>query len=60
MGRSIGEANVRNEYGVNIIGICRDDEMHYHFDASEKILQNDLLFVYGAPEQVHKFQEKIS
>lgn len=57
VGKTIAEANIRQEYGVSIIGIRRDDEMHFHFNASEKILQNDLLFVHGEPEQVHKFQE---
>lgn len=60
VGRSLGEANVRNTYGVNIIGIGRNEKMHFHFDANEKILQNDLLFVYGEPEKVHKFQENVS
>lgn len=60
VGKSIGESNIRNKYGVNIIGIGRNDEMHFHFDAHEKILQNDLLFVYGEPEKVHYFQEKVN
>jgi len=60
VGKSIGEANIRNEHGVNIIGIRRNDKMYFNFNASEKILQNDLLFVYGEPERVHRFQERIA
>jgi CPA2 family monovalent cation:H+ antiporter-2 len=60
VGKSIGEANVRKNYGVNIIGICRNNQIYLHFDANEKILQSDLLFVYGEPEKVHKFQETVS
>lgn len=60
VGKSIADSNIRNEFGVNIIGICRDNQMHFHFDSSEKIIQNDLLFVYGEPESIHKFYEKVS
>jgi CPA2 family monovalent cation:H+ antiporter-2 len=59
VGKTIREANVRNDYGVNIIGICRNDQVQFHFDANEKILQDDLLFVYGESEQVHQFQEHV-
>ncbi|MCB0668054.1 MAG: cation:proton antiporter [Saprospiraceae bacterium] len=60
VGKSIGESNIRKRFGVNIVGICRDDQLHFHFDASEKIIQNDLLFVYGEPGRVNKFHELIS
>lgn len=60
VGKSIAEGNIRNTYGVNIIGICRDEQMYFHFDATERILQNDLLFVYGEPEKVQEFQSKIN
>jgi CPA2 family monovalent cation:H+ antiporter-2 len=60
VGKSIAEANIRHEHGVNIIGIRRDDKMYFNFTANEKILQNDLLFVYGEPERVHRFQERIA
>jgi CPA2 family monovalent cation:H+ antiporter-2 len=59
VGKSIGESDIRNHFGVNIIGIGRNDEMKFHFDASELILQNDLLLVHGAPHQVHEFQKKV-
>jgi CPA2 family monovalent cation:H+ antiporter-2 len=60
IGKSIGESNIRSEYGVSIIGICRDDELHFHFDANEKILQNDLLFVYGKAREVEQFHRAVS
>ncbi len=60
VGKPIRESNIRSEYGVNIIGISRDNEMHFHFDSSEKILQNDLLFVFGEPQNVNKFHEVLN
>ena len=60
VGKSIGESDIRKQFGVNIVGICRDDQLHFHFDASEKIYQNDLLFVYGEPGRVNKFHELIN
>lgn len=57
VGKSIGESNVRKAYGVNIIGVYRKNDLHLHFDASEKIIQNDLLFVYGEPDKINKFYE---
>ncbi|MEP2771419.1 MAG: monovalent cation:proton antiporter-2 (CPA2) family protein [Fulvivirga sp.] len=60
VGKSIGESNIRKEFGVNIVGICRGDKMLFHFDSTEKIVQNDLLFVYGEPHNVNKFHSAIS
>lgn len=59
VGKSIEESDVRNQFGVNIIGIGRNDEMKFHFDASELILPNDLLLVQGEPHQIHDFQKKV-
>jgi len=60
VGKSIGESSIRKEFGVNIVGICRGDKMLFHFDSTEKIVQNDLLFVYGEPHNVNKFHSAIS
>lgn len=60
VGKSLRESNIRKEYGINIIGICRNDKMYFHFDSDEKILQNDLLFVYGQQQNMNRFHETIS
>lgn len=59
IGKSIGESGIRNTFGVNIIGIRRNNEMLFHFDSTELILPNDLLLVQGAPHQIHDFQKRV-
>lgn len=59
VGKAISESDVSNKFGVDIIGIFRNDKMLFNFDSAEKILQNDLLLIYGEPKRVHDFQEEI-
>lgn len=60
VGKAISESDVRNAFGVNIIGICREEEMLFNLSPEEKILQNDMIFIYGEPEEVHKFQAAVT
>ncbi len=60
VGKSLAEANIRHNYGINIVGICRNNEMRFHFGSDERVLHRDLLFVYGEPRQVEKFHRAVS
>lgn len=60
VGKTLQESNIRNKFGVNIVGINRNDKMRFHFDSTERILHNDLLFIYGDPQAINKFHESVS
>lgn len=55
VGKSIAEANVRKEYGVNILAISRKDKMLNYLSPDEKLIQNDLVFIIGVKEQIDRF-----
>lgn len=53
--KTIVESNVRENNGVTIIGIIRNDEMHASPEPSMMILPKDTLMVIGKSEQVDQF-----
>lgn len=57
---TIGEVNVRNKSGTNILGI-KTAKGNYIFNpaSTEKISNNDKLFVLGTPEQIESFKSLI-
>ncbi len=60
VGRSLKELNLRADYGVNIIAISRDNEIISNLQATEKIYQNDILYVQGDTANIEKFRAVIS
>ncbi|MBS0011099.1 MAG: cation:proton antiporter [Bacteroidales bacterium] len=60
VGKSIKDSHIRAEYGINILAISRNDKMIYDISPDEMILQNDLVFVHGKPENVDRFHKSVS
>lgn len=60
VGKSIKESNIRAEYGINVLAISRKDEMIYNISPDEIILQDDLVFIHGKPENVDKFYKAVN
>lgn len=60
VGKSLKELNLRADYGVNIIAISRDNKIISNLQASEKIYQNDILYVQGETARIEKFRSAIS
>jgi len=57
-GKSIGELNVRNNSGANIIGMKKTDKSYVFNPLPTQVLTNrDQLFVLGTPEQIHSLKE---
>ena len=56
---SIGQANIRQKYGVNILSISRNEKMIYPISPDVKLLQNDLLYVSGEPESIDSFYKAV-
>ncbi|OQA01101.1 MAG: Glutathione-regulated potassium-efflux system protein KefC [Bacteroidetes bacterium ADurb.Bin408] len=52
VGKTIAESNIRVEYGVNILAIKRGNRYITEIKPSTEILQDDILFVFGRPNNI--------
>jgi CPA2 family monovalent cation:H+ antiporter-2 len=59
VGKTIQELDIRNRYGINIVGISRDGELESNVRFDQKILQNDVLFVIGNNRCIDEFRKRI-
>ncbi|SDE90827.1 Kef-type potassium/proton antiporter, CPA2 family [Pricia antarctica] len=59
VGKTLGELNIRDQFGVNILSIMRDDKMISNVGPSEKLLRNDMLYIKGNKLKIDKFRESI-
>lgn len=59
-GKSIAETNIRQRFGVTLIGVKRDNEINTQIGPETKILLGDTVFVFGKPEDLEHFYDKIS
>lgn len=60
VGKSIAQANIRKQYGINILAISRKNKMLYPISPDEKLHQNDLVYISGDPEHVDKFHQAVN
>ncbi|TQD35386.1 monovalent cation:proton antiporter family protein [Haloflavibacter putidus] len=59
IGESLEDLSLRAKYGVNILAIKRKGDTLDHIEPTEKLHQNDLLFLNGKPENIEKFHRLI-
>jgi monovalent cation:H+ antiporter-2, CPA2 family len=59
IGKPINELDVRNKFGVNILGIMRKDELISNITAEERICRRDILYVTGHQLDIDKFRKSI-
>uniref|UniRef100_UPI004049E24B cation:proton antiporter domain-containing protein n=1 Tax=Fulvivirga sp. TaxID=1931237 RepID=UPI004049E24B len=52
VGKSLEDAAIRQNWGVNIVAIQRDGNFITDLDGDTKINQNDILYIMGTPEAV--------
>ncbi|CAM5189662.1 Trk system potassium uptake protein TrkA OS=Ureibacillus acetophenoni OX=614649 GN=SAMN05877842_101311 PE=4 SV=1 [Ureibacillus acetophenoni] len=57
-GNSIKDLDIRANYGINIVGIKRDNSIIISPSADEKILLGDVLLVIGAVVDINRFVKK--
>lgn len=57
IGKTIGELQIRANYGVNIMAISRNEVMIYDISSEDRIQQFDLIYVHGRPEKVAAFHQ---
>lgn len=59
VGKTLGELDIRGQFGVNILSIMRDDKMISNVGPSEKLLRHDMLYIKGNNLKIDKFRESI-
>lgn len=60
VGKTIGDAHIRREFGVNILAISRKDKMIERITPDEKLIHNDLVFISGDQEHIDRFYEAVN
>ena len=57
-GKSLAELRVREKYGINVIGILKEDKMDMALDPSKPSQPDDMLFIIGKNSDLEKFKLK--
>mgnify|MGYP006268186033 CR=1 FL=1 len=57
IGKSLKELNLRAEYGVNILGIKRNEVMLESIQPEEIIKQNDIVYIQGNQSKIERFHK---
>ena len=55
-GKSLAELRVREKYGINVIGILKEDKMDMALDPSKPLQPDDMLFIIGKNSDLEKFK----
>jgi CPA2 family monovalent cation:H+ antiporter-2 len=58
-GKTLGELDLRNRFGINVLGISRKEVLISNILPSEKILRGDLLYVTGSNPGIDAFRKLI-
>ena len=58
--KQLKDLDLRAKFGINILGISRNDMLLKSIHPEEKILQGDLLFVSGTQQAIEQFHLTIS
>jgi monovalent cation:H+ antiporter-2, CPA2 family len=59
IGKTLSEIDIRNQYGVNILGLSRNDKLISNISPDETIHQRDILYVTGKQEHIDQFRKRI-
>ena len=57
LGKPLKELDLRNQYGVNILGITRNGDLLENIHSTEVILRDDVLFVSGSNPNIEQFRK---
>jgi monovalent cation:H+ antiporter-2, CPA2 family len=59
VGRSLDESQLRQRYGVNLLAIRRGDSHIIDIRADERILTDDILYLFGPPARIVALSEDL-
>lgn len=57
VGKSLVELKIREKYGMNVVGIMKDEHVDVTFDPHEPLSENCILIIIGANSVLEKFEE---
>lgn len=57
-GKSLAELRAREKFGINVIGILKEDKMDMALDPSKPLQADDMLFIIGKNSDLEKFKLK--
>jgi CPA2 family monovalent cation:H+ antiporter-2 len=60
VGKKIADSQIRKLYGITVLTIKRDSHFITEIHPDTQILQDDVLYVFGKPDAIANFSEKIS
>jgi CPA2 family monovalent cation:H+ antiporter-2 len=58
--KPIAETNIRHKFGVTVIGLKREGDLTTQIGPETTPKKGDTIFVFGKPEDLEQFYEKIS
>jgi CPA2 family monovalent cation:H+ antiporter-2 len=58
--KPIAETNIRHKFGVTVIGLKRDGDLTTQIGPETTPKKGDTIFVFGKPEDLEQFYDKIS
>jgi CPA2 family monovalent cation:H+ antiporter-2 len=59
IGKLLQDSHIRRDYGITIVAIKRNDEFIKDIHGGTQVLTNDILYVFGNPQQIFEFNKKI-
>jgi len=59
LGKPLNELNLRVDYGINILGIKRKDQMLESIQPEEIIKQGDILYIQGNQSKIEQFHKLV-
>jgi CPA2 family monovalent cation:H+ antiporter-2 len=59
VGKKLMESGIRNKFGITIVGIKRENNYLNDIHGDTIINQDDILYVFGNPDRIFQFNEKI-
>jgi monovalent cation:H+ antiporter-2, CPA2 family len=59
VGRTLAESQLRQRYGVNLLAIRRGKSQIIDIEAQERILPDDVLYLFGPPARINALSEEL-
>lgn len=59
IGKTLAELQIRAQYGVNVLGISRKNQLMVNVSPDEKILKHDLLYISGSQLDIDRLRKVV-
>jgi len=60
VGKTVEDAALKEKYGIRILAIRREGEFDTQIVSDTRILQDDILYLFGKPEDIIRLNEKLA